>query len=53
VTHDDEMLWDVVAFLQKLPELTPEQYRALVESAPRHDEMMREIEGREMDHGSH
>ena len=53
VTHDDEMLWDVVAFLQKLPELTPEQYRALVESAPSHDEMMREMEGREMDHGSH
>jgi mono/diheme cytochrome c family protein len=53
VTHDDEMLWDVVAFLQKLPELTPEQYRALVETAPRHDEMMQEIESREMDHGSH
>jgi mono/diheme cytochrome c family protein len=53
VTHDDEMLWDVVAFLQKLPDLTPEQYRALVESAPRHDEMMQEMESREMDHGSH
>jgi mono/diheme cytochrome c family protein len=53
VTHDDEMLWDVVAFLQKLPDLTPEQYRALVESAPRHHEMMQEMESREMDHGSH
>jgi mono/diheme cytochrome c family protein len=48
VTHDDEILWDVVAFLQKLPELSPDQYRALVKSAPRtHDEMMHEpnVEG--------
>jgi mono/diheme cytochrome c family protein len=41
VTHNDELLWDVVAFLQRLPELSAEQYRALVKSAPRtHDEMM-------------
>ena len=26
VTHDDELLWDVVAFVRELPELTPEQY---------------------------
>src|SRR5262245_63134567 len=30
VTHDDELLWDVVAFLQKLPELDADQYQALV-----------------------
>ena len=30
VTHNDELLWDVVAFLRKLPELTPDQYQALV-----------------------
>jgi mono/diheme cytochrome c family protein len=35
VTHDDEVLWDVVAFLRKLPELTPDQYQSLVQSAPR------------------
>lgn len=41
VTHNDELLWDVVAFLRKLPELTAEQYQALVKSAPKsHDEMM-------------
>jgi mono/diheme cytochrome c family protein len=45
VTHSDEQLWDIVAFLQKLPELTPEQYQALVKSAPSHDELMREMEG--------
>jgi mono/diheme cytochrome c family protein len=47
VTHDDELLWDIVAFLRKLPELSPDQYQALVKSAPRtHEEMMR---GMEMD----
>lgn len=44
-THDDELLWDVVAFLRKLPELTTDQYQALVKSAPKtHDEMMQEME---------
>lgn len=43
VTHSDTLLWDVVAFLQKLPNLTPDQYRALVRSAPSHDEMMDEM----------
>ena len=44
VTHDDVLLWDVVAFLRKMPELTAEQYQALVESAPTHDEMMQKME---------
>jgi hypothetical protein len=45
VTHDDELLWSVVAFLRKLPELTPDQYQMLVKSAPKtHDEMMQEME---------
>ena len=49
VTHNDEILWDVVAFLRKLPELTPDEYQALVKSAPKsHDEMMQE-----MDHSGH
>jgi mono/diheme cytochrome c family protein len=43
VTHSDDLLWDMVAFLQKLPELTPEQYRSLVENAPDHDDMMEEM----------
>jgi mono/diheme cytochrome c family protein len=29
-THDDGTIWGIVAFLQKLPELTPDQYQALV-----------------------
>jgi len=49
VTHDDELLWDVVAFLRKLPDLTADQYQTLVKSAPKsHDEMM---QGMKMDEG--
>jgi len=44
VTHDDELLWDVVAFVRKLPELTPEQYEALVKNAPKHEEIMQDME---------
>jgi mono/diheme cytochrome c family protein len=44
VTHDDELLWDVVAFLRKLPDLSPDQYQALVKSAPKtHEEMMQKM----------
>ena len=44
VTHDDELLWDVVVFLRKLPELTAEQYQALVKNASKtHAEMMQEM----------
>jgi mono/diheme cytochrome c family protein len=42
VTHSDKLLWDMVAFLQRLPKLTPEQYRALVKEAPSHEKMMQE-----------
>jgi len=50
VTHDDEVLWDVVAFLRKLPDLSADQYQALVKSAPKtHDEMM---PGMKMDDGN-
>jgi len=52
VTHDDDLLWDVVAFVRKLPELTPEQYEALVKNAPKHEELMQEMEmGHDHEHG--
>lgn len=38
-THDDQRIWAMVAFLQKLPELTPQQYQILTardEEAPGH-----------------
>jgi mono/diheme cytochrome c family protein len=50
-THDDELLWDVVAFLRKMPELTAAQYQDLVTSAPKtHDDMMQEMDMHN-DHG--
>jgi mono/diheme cytochrome c family protein len=40
-THDDQLIWDMVAFLRQLPKMSPEQYKAAVASAPAdHDEMM-------------
>jgi mono/diheme cytochrome c family protein len=55
ITHDDNLLWDVVAFVRKLPELTPEQYESLVKNAPKHEEIMQEMEmGGEHEHnGAH
>jgi len=45
VTHDDELLWDIVAFLRKLPELSADQYQTLVKNAPQtHEEMMHGVE---------
>jgi mono/diheme cytochrome c family protein len=49
VTHDDELLWNVVAFIRKLPQLTPKQYETMVKTAPKHEEIMHD---REMD-GDH
>jgi mono/diheme cytochrome c family protein len=43
-THDDTRLWDIVAFVRKLPALSPEEYQDAVKSAPEdHDEMMRDM----------
>jgi len=55
ITHDDDLLWDVVAFVRKLPELTPEQYETLVKNAPKHEEMMQQMEmGHDHEHsGEH
>ena len=38
LTHDDETIWNIVAFLQKLPRLDAKGYRALVAKAPAHEE---------------
>lgn len=32
-THGDEELWDIVAFMKKLPELSPEQYKQITKGA--------------------
>lgn len=33
-THDDKRIWAMVAFIQKLPALTPEQYQILTARGP-------------------
>jgi len=45
-THDDATIWSMVAFLQKLPGLTPAQYKEFVAKAPPDEEM-------EMEEGHH
>ena len=43
-THDDQLIWDMVAFIRQLPKMPPEEYKAAVASAPAdHDEMMKEM----------
>lgn len=50
-THDDTLIWDMVAFLRKLPALSPAQYHAVVKSAPAdHNDMMNM---QDMDHPGH
>lgn len=51
-THNDDLIWDLVAFIRALPQLTPAQYQAAVKSAPAdHDEMMRSMPGMQMNEG--
>lgn len=42
-THPDSLIWDMVAFLQKLPNMNEKQYQAAIAGAPEdHDEMMKQ-----------
>ena len=38
-SHDDQTIWSIVAFLQKLPELSPAQYKDIVAKAPPDEDM--------------
>ena len=38
-SHDDETIWSLVAFLQKLPGMTSEQYKEIVAKAPPDEDM--------------
>ncbi len=45
-THDDQLIWDMVAFIRTLPKMSPEQYKAALAAAPEdHDEMMKDMPG--------
>ena len=38
-SHDDPTIWSMVAFLQKLPDMTPQQYKDIVATAPPDEDM--------------
>ena len=38
-SHDDATIWSMVAFLQKLPDMTPAQYKDIVARAPQDHDM--------------
>jgi len=38
-SHDDPTIWSMVAFLQKLPNMTPAQYKEIVAKAPPDEDM--------------
>ena len=38
-SHDDATIWSMVAFLKKLPGMTPAEYRAIVAKAPPDEDM--------------
>ena len=46
-THSDELIWDMVAFIEQLPKMSPTEYKTLVASSPEdHEEMMKDMRGR-------
>lgn len=48
-THNDELIWDMVAFVRQLPKMSAAQYQAAVASAPEdHDAMMKDMPGMAM-----
>jgi mono/diheme cytochrome c family protein len=45
-THSDELMWDMVAFVRKLPTMSAAQYQAAIKSAPQdHDAIMKAMPG--------
>ena len=45
-THNDELIWDMVAFIRQLPKMSAEQYKTTIANAPEdHDEMMKGMGG--------
>ena len=45
-THSDELMWDMVSFVRKLPGMSAAQYQAAIKSAPQdHDAIMKDMPG--------
>lgn len=55
-THSDDLLWDIVAFVRALPDMSPARYQAMTANAKDvHQHLMRDMNGMampggEMDH---
>ncbi|MBL6854051.1 MAG: cytochrome c [Alphaproteobacteria bacterium] len=47
VTHNDAILWSIVAFLQKLPTLSPQHYRDMTKDAAEDHDAMGHMPGME------
>jgi mono/diheme cytochrome c family protein len=47
VTHTDQEIWAIVAFLQKLPKMTPQEYQALAQATAESGEEHHHSEGAE------
>lgn len=54
VNHSDQEIWDIVAFIDRLSSLQPDQYNAIVKEAKQRDEQHNES-GKKAghDHGTH
>ncbi len=55
VTHSDEEIWALVAFLHKMPKLNPQEYQAMVQQAGLGEALAEQAEhehGHE-EHGEH
>lgn len=52
-THDDETIWSMVAFVNKLPSMSAQEYKEMVAKAPRDEEMegMKNMPGMKSTHG--
>lgn len=45
-THPDPLIWNMVAFVRKLPGMSPQEYERIIASAPEdHDAMMKDMPG--------
>lgn len=50
-SHNDATIWTMVAFLRKLPGMTPTEYRNIVAKAPPDEDMPQMDHAMPMDHG--
>lgn len=51
-THSDEKIWALVAFVKRLPQMTPAQYKAMDEKAGPEEGHHHDADSDEHDHGS-